>query len=367
MVSSSKKEVYYPPPESKGGWRRLSDPEEIHIKADMDADKVKATLRFHELVFPGPSAIVVIRHGYLVGEWTTFNVLPHTKFHVWSCTKSFTAIAFGLLLEDVLHSKFLLEGRRLDLDSPAYSFIPEGHPLTYPAKSKITLRHLLTMTSGIAGESSGIIGVSTGGTDCGPFEFALGRCPNKYSTSVAKLSAEPGDRWDYSDAAFAHLSLIFKNITKREISDFLKERVLDRIGIEDISWDVQGGGKFIGPHTNAHMGIHVTARDLARFGYLMLQEGVWQEQQLVPKRWIGMSTRTSQRLNESYGYGWWVNSTAKLLPGMPKDIFAAKGYNSNQCYVVPSLDLVVTRVGMGPPLWNDANLIGKIVGAASSV
>lgn len=366
MESSLKEKVYYPPPESKGGWRRLSDPEEIRIKAGMDPDKVKAILRYHELVFPGCSAIVVIRHGYLVGEWATFNVLPHTKFHVWSCTKSFTATAFGLLLEDLLHGEFLLEEGQVDLDSPAYSFIPGGHPLTDPCKSKITLRHLLTMTSGIVGESRGIIGVSITGTDCGPFEFALGRCPNKYYALAAKLSAKPGDRWDYSDAAFAHLSLIFNNITRGEIGDFLKERVLDRIGIEDISWDVQGGGKFIGPHTNAHMGIHVTARDLARFGYLMLREGIWEEQQLVPKRWIEMSTRTSQRLNESYGYGWWVNSTTKLLPEMPKDTFAARGYNSNQCYVVPSLDLVVARVGTGPPQWDDANLIGGIVGAVIS-
>jgi len=353
-----KKKVYYPPPESKGGWQQLSDSQEIRIKAGMDPDKLEALRRYHELVFTtGCSAIVIIRHGHLIGEWTTFNVMRHSKFQVWSCTKSFTATAFGLLLED----------GQVDLDSLAYSFIPEGHPLTDPRKSKITLRHLLTMTSGIKGKSRGVISISVAGTDCGPFEFALGRCPNKYYASAAKLSAKPGDRWDYSDAAFAHLSLIFNNITRREIGDFLKERVLDRIGIEDISWDVQGGGKFIGPHTNAHMGIHVTARDLARFGYLMLREGIWEEQQLVPKRWIEMSTRTSQRLNESWGYGWWVNSTAKLLPGMPKDTFAARGYHSNQCYVVPSLDLVVARVGTGPPQWDDANLIVGIAEAVISV
>jgi len=68
MVSSLKERVYYPPPESKGGWRRLSDPEEIHIKAGMDLDKLEAIRRFQELVFPEPSAIVVIRHGHLVGD-----------------------------------------------------------------------------------------------------------------------------------------------------------------------------------------------------------------------------------------------------------------------------------------------------------
>jgi len=365
MVSPEEKMAYYPPPESKGGWRRLSEPQEVRAKGGIDPDKLEIAWQLNQFFHPNPSAVVVIRHGYLVAEWSTFSVLPHTKFNIWSCTKSFTATAFGILFEDIRQDRIPGTGE-VSLDSLACSFVPEGQPLTDALKSKITLRHLFTMTSGIVGENGGIASISIGGTDYGPFEFALGRCPNKYGARVSKLSAEPGSCWDYSDAAFAHLSLIFSNITGGEIADYLEERVLSPIGIEDLSWDVQGGGKFIGPHTNAHTGIHITARDLARFGYLMLQSGAWNGQQLVPTWWLNLCTTTSQEFNETYGYGWWVNNTGRLLPGIPKDAFAARGYNSNRCYVIPSLDLVVTRVGSGPPQWEESTIIEQIVGAIIS-
>jgi len=70
-------------------------------------------------------------------------------------------------------------------------------------------------------------------------------------------------KWGYGDPVFAHLPLIFSNVMKQEVGEYMKERVFDPIGIENLSWDVQGGSGFIGPHTNAHTGIHVSARELA--------------------------------------------------------------------------------------------------------
>ena len=83
--------------------------------------------------------------------------MPQTTFDVWSCTKSATGIAYGLLLDDSRNHR-LPKDAQIDLDSQAYSFIPEGYPLTDPAKEKIKLRHLLSMTSGIPGEDHGIEG-----------------------------------------------------------------------------------------------------------------------------------------------------------------------------------------------------------------
>jgi len=254
----------------------------------------------------------------------------------------------------------LLLNQEVVLDSIAYSFIPEGYPLTDPRKERITIRHLLTMTSGIPGEKMGIIGMPTS-TDHGPFEYALGRCPNRYGQWAKNLSAEPGRFWDYSDPAFAHLSLIFYNIMKQEMSEFMKERVFDPIGIENLSWDIQGGSGFIGPHTNAHTGIHVSARELARFGYLLLHKGSWNGQQLIPMWWIDLATKTSQDLNPNYGYTWWVNTQGRRWPNIPRDAFALCGYRSNYCYIIPTLDLVVARIGSGPSAWDDQRLIGKIV------
>ena len=116
-------------------------------------------------------------------------------------------------------------------------------------------------------------------------------------------------------------------------------------------------------HTNAHTGVHVSARELARFGYLMLRHGRWNGTQLVPEPWIDLATRTSQPMNPNYGHLWWVNTEGSQWAGLPTDAFAAIGYRSNRCYVVPSLDLVVARVGSGPSTWDESELIEGIAGA----
>lgn len=352
---------YYPPSESKGGWRWLGAEDEVRSLAGMDAEKLELAFQEQQCFYNNSSSIVVIRNGYLVREFYSFNVLVPTRFDIWSGTKSFTGTAWGLLLEDSARGR-LSTAQCIDLDSPAYQFIPEGYPLTDPRKELITIRHLLTMTSGIPGASMHVVGMPTS-ADCGPFEHALGFCPNRYGKWVKDLAAAPGTGWDYSDPAIAHLALAFFNITGREISDYMKERIFDPIGIENLSWDVQGGSGFIGYHTNAHTGIHITARDLARFGYLMIRYGQWYGKQLIPKWWIDLATKSSQDLNPSYGYTWWVNTKGTYWQGLPADTYALNGYNSNRCYIIPSLDLIVVRIGSGPTYWNEQGLISRVVNA----
>lgn len=337
---------YYPPPESAGGWRRCKNNDEVRRLAGMDPEKLNLVGRENVALYGGPWDLLVIRHGYIAGEWMGVPAMPQTTFDVWSCTKSATGIAYGLLLDESRNHR-LPGDRQIDLDSLAYSFIPEGHPLTDPAKEKIKLRHLLTMTSGIPGEDHGIIGIAVrpGG---GEYEFAVGTEPDRFGDSAARLYAPPGEAWDYSDAAFAHLSLIFFHVAGQEIGEFMKRRVFQPIGIENSGWDQQGGGGNIGPHTNAHSGLRLSARDFGRLGYLLLRGGTWNGKQIVPKWWIDLATRKSQELNPHYGYTFWVNSDGDLWPHVPKDAFAFMGYGTNRCYVVPSLDLVVVRLGYGP-------------------
>jgi CubicO group peptidase (beta-lactamase class C family) len=338
--------AYYPPSEWAGGWRRCRNDEEVRQFAGMDPQKLNLVGRENVALYGGPWVLLVVRHGYIAGEWTGVPAMPQTTFDIWSCTKSATGIAYGLLLDDSRNHRLPHEAQ-IDLDSLAYSYIPEGHPLTDPGKEKIKLRHLLTMTSGIPGEDHGIVGIAvTAGK--GEYEFALGKESDRLGNSAARLYAPPGDAWDYSDAAFAHLSLIFSHVTGQEISDFMKARVFQPIGIENSGWDLQGGGGNLGPHTNAHSGLRLSARDFARLGYLLLHGGHWDGKQVVPKWWVDLATRKSQELNPHYGYTFWVNSDGELWPHVPKDAFAFMGYATNRCYVVPSLDLVVVRLGYGP-------------------
>src|SRR5882724_2616665 len=133
-------QTYYPPSESAGGWRRCQNEEDLRNKAGMDPRRLHLIAQEHGLLYGGPWAIAIVRKGYLVGEWFGVPTMPATTFDVWSCTKSATGIAFGLLFDDSRNHR--VPGNvSIDLESPAYDFIPEGHPFTDPRKEKIRLKH----------------------------------------------------------------------------------------------------------------------------------------------------------------------------------------------------------------------------------
>jgi CubicO group peptidase (beta-lactamase class C family) len=351
-------DAYFPPPESQGGWRTLLTPQDVRDVAGLDSKQLQLAAEFNALQSSTTSSIVVIRRGWLAAEYHEVSALATTRFDIWSCTKSFTGTAYGILFGD---------RRDLSLDTRVYDHIPEGHPLTDPRKRTITLGHLLSMTSCIPGESIGIGAVPTR-TGVGPFEAALGFAPcwtRRWGEErwANTLTGEPGSRWDYSDPAFAHLGIAFTHLAGTQMRDFMQERVFGPIGIESLSWDLQGVGTRFGPHTNAHTGVHISARELARFGYLMLRGGAWSGRQIVPQDWLARATRPSQTHNPSYGYTWWVNTNATLWPGLPTDGFAAKGLHANLCAVIPSLDLVVARTGNAPIAMSDATLLSKVLAA----
>jgi CubicO group peptidase (beta-lactamase class C family) len=352
--------TYYPPPESKGGWRYLIEPEKIRGIAGMNHEKLEILKEKIGFIHAGCAwSVAVIRHGYLACEFHSFGATIATRYLVCSVSKSFTGTAWGLLLDDSRNGAIPVN-KAVDLESRAYDYLPEGYPLTDPRKKNIRIKHLLSMTSGIPGEDAGIWGIATA-TGYGPFEHSLGRYPSKRGKRVDMLAAEPGTVWDYSDPAFAHLSLIFNNITGREMSDYIMERIFNKIGIESVSWGNMGGSGFLGPHTEPHTGVYISARELARFGYLALHNGQWDGRQIIPRWWNELATRSSQELNPDYGYTWWANTAGTLWPYLPRDAFAAMGYNSNKCYVIPSLDLVVARTGLGPATSFEPDLIGGIV------
>lgn len=356
---------YFPPPESQGGWRWFQSPEDVRTHARMDAHKLDQLFELQSFLFGSESwGTVIIRKGYLVREHYSFMGLATSRFDIWSCTKSFTGTAWGLLLDDSQRGR-LPDGLQVNLDTPAYSLLPTELPLSDPRKEAITIGHLLTMTSGIPGEAMGLYGVPTA-TGSGPFEHALGYGANRYGKWTNTLTADPGTHWDYSDPAMAHLSLLFSTVAQQDMHEYMQRRIFDPIGIEEASWDVLGGGGFMGPHTNPHVGLHISAREMARFGYLLLRRGIWLGKQLIPQWWLDLATRSSQTLNPEYGYTFWVNTEGTRWPGLPTDMFALEGYKCNRCYVIPSLDLVVVRVGSGPPRWNEPDFIGGVVNAIIS-
>ena len=78
---------------------------------------------------------------------------------------------------------------------------------------------------------------------------------------------------------------------------------------------------------------------------------------------MDLATRTSQAYNPEYGFTWWVNTPGTRWLKIPRDAFALSGYRSNRCYIIPSLDLVVVRIGSGPSTWEEQGLITGVVNA----
>jgi CubicO group peptidase (beta-lactamase class C family) len=317
---------YFPPPESKGGWR-TAPPEKLGV----DHAKLTAAWEFNAKA-EGATGLLVIRHGQIVGEWYR-GCDRDTKFNIYSSSKAYTSLAFGLLLADSDAGK-LPGGKKLTLDTKVCNaeWLPEALPLPDPRKANITVRHLLNMASGVGPEPLP--------TETEPFEIALGKTAN---SPFAKLKAEPGEAFHYSNAGVAHLVLLFNRAAGKDLFPYMKERVFGPVGMENVTWTAIGGNGKLGPLSQGYSGVNTSPREHARFLYLALHKGKWAGRQVAPAAHYDFAWAPS-KANETYGAQWWVYPRHK---GGPKDLVQTAGANHNHGYVVPSKDLVFVRLGDG--------------------
>lgn len=349
---------YFPPPEAKGGWRTLlpaqgspstEQKSAIRKLAGVDWDKLSAAWDWNASA-GGATGLLVIRRGYVVGEW--YRDCDREKtFNIYSSSKAYTSVAFGLLLADSEAGK-LPGGKKLTLDTKVYTpeWLPEGLPPTDPRKSEITVRNLLNMLSGVAGGNLP--------AEKMPFEIALGKTPD---SPFAKLKGEPGTVFNYSNAGVAHLVLVFQRAAGRDLFPFLKDRLFDPIGMQRVTWQQIGGSGHIGPFSQGYSGVFTTPREHARFCYLALHRGNWAGKQVVPAGYYEFAWQGT-KVKPDYGAQWWVYPRHK---DAPKDLVQTAGARNNHGYVVPSLDLVVVRVGDGEkyPKAFEQDLIQKVLAA----
>jgi CubicO group peptidase (beta-lactamase class C family) len=331
--------TYFPPPESQGGWRSLlpdrAEPgaeqkSRIRETAGVDWDKLKLAWE-HNATAPGATGMVVIRRGYLVGEWYK-DAERTTAFNIYSSSKSYMSTAFGLILADFGNGR-LLDGRTLTLDTNVCNdrWIPESLPLPDPRKADITVRNLLNMASGIGPEPVPMEK---------PFETALGHVED---SPFAQLKGDPGTVFNYSNAGDAHLVLLFNHAARMDLFDFLKPRLLDLIGMEQVRWQKIGGNGGIGPYNQGYSGIFTNPREHARFCYLALHKGEWAGKRIVPAAYYDFAW-DGTKVKPDYGAQWWVSPR---VPGAPADLAMTLGKDNNDGFVVPSLDLVFVRLGDG--------------------
>jgi CubicO group peptidase (beta-lactamase class C family) len=242
----------------------------------------------------------------------------HAIEDVASCQKSVASVLVGIAQEKGL----------LKISDPVHHHLGEGWSNASPEQeSQITIRHLISMNSGL--------------------------------DDRLRFEAPPGTKWKYNTNAYC-LSLRAAAAASKMTPNELTEKWLTRpLGMMDSHWIERKLPRIAPPETNK-LGFSTTAHDLARFGLLVLRRGQWGEAKvLADQDYLKKSTRPSQRLNPAYGFLWWVNGQKFALRGTrnvrgplnaeaPPDLFAALGALGRKCYVVPSLDLVVTRLGDDP-------------------
>ena len=356
---------YYPPPESQGGWRKLTRPEDIRRLAGMDPDRLTSLERWLRQSDRRPFAAVVIRRGYIVLEVERGNSATTDSRRVASVSKAICATVLAIASE---RSQRGLTPRRMSFDDRAFDYIPWARPLTDPRKARITVKQLLNHTSGITPEASGA-------ANRGPWRHVLG---HDGDPKTARLAFEPGTKCGYSTFAFYHAALVCENVTGMPYDRFAIEHLFKPIGCE--RWWFQyfeGGGKDgekrYGRHSSHAMGM--PARDLARIAYCMLRRGRWRDRQVIPKWFVDETARPTHSVTtpelrfriaaQCFSHGWQIPSRlgGERAKGIPADARYKPGSGGQLIAFVPSLDLVVTRQTGGSGSWQYEEYLRRAVAA----
>jgi CubicO group peptidase (beta-lactamase class C family) len=338
---------YFPPPESKGGWRTLTSADDIRRLAGMDPDKLAELREWLLKSDKRKFAAVVIRRGYIVLEVERDKSSRTDTGNVKSCAKAICATVLAIASEESKAGKL---PRKMSFDDKAFDFIPQAKPLSDPRKADITVKQLLNHTSGIVPESSGV-------PNRGPWQVVLGHTDD---AKIAKLAFDPGKDLGYSTQAFYHASLVCETVAGKPYVEYCQERLLKPLGIEKSWFEFFDGDKDHGRHPSHAIGL--PARELARIGYCLVRGGRWEKQQVVPKWFIDETTKPTHSITgkksfgrdaETWSHGWEL--PARLSEGRGKDIPAdarfKPGSGGQLIAWVPSLDLVIARQTGESGLW----------------
>ncbi len=299
---------------------------------------------------------VIIRRGRVAAEWGDTQRADMT----FSVTKSFLSTVVGLAVAS---------GRVKDVKDRVAHYMPPGVDLfTSPHNAPITWEHLLRQTS----DWSGTLWGKPDWADRPPRDQKPDQWPNREMH-------EPGTFYKYNDTRVNVLSLATLYVLKRPLPEVLRESIMEPIGASDTwHWEpyneawvtidgkrmpsVPGGGHFGG-------GMFISAWDLARFGYLFLNNGRWRDQQLVTEAWIAMA-RTPGPGNPYYGFmNWYLNTEnpamgQRPLPAAPPSAVMFQGNGANIVYIDWENDLlVVVRWIPGAALYE---FMGKVYGALTA-
>ncbi|HVW84284.1 MAG TPA: serine hydrolase [Bryobacteraceae bacterium] len=330
---------YFPPPDSAGGWRTLKDAASVRKTAGMDLARLDQAFEYAQRSSQH-GGLLVVRHGWLVYEKYYGKGNRMANPTMASVGKAYVSIACGIMLDD--KKAQIPDG--LDQKVFTEKYLPESFPLDDPAKADITLGQLLSMAAGIHGD-----GANPGFVNGEPATKLepLPRPDSPLGQDMAALRTplwtKPGGGYSYASTSPHIASIVLRHITGMELQQYLDEKLAKPMG-----WGVWGWGNRTGqtvlPHTNGGGGVAVHSTDALRFAYLLLHNGRWSRQQLVPASYVQQCSRPSQyQRHAPMSLMFEVNADGHVA-GAPRDAYFKSGAGGFGIYVIPSLDMVIYKM-----------------------
>jgi CubicO group peptidase (beta-lactamase class C family) len=331
--------IYFPPPDSEGGWREAKSAEEMKAKAGMDLVKLEPAYTVTEKTTAN-GGLLVVHKGWLVFEKYFGKASRNANPDMASTGKGFCSIACGIMLEEFKDK--IPQG----LDTPVFNekYLPQALPLDDPRKAKITLGQLLCMTGGYWGEGQTPSGMILGKPQ--PLKPVKGQDVREIDESSLRvpLWCEPGAGYSYSSPSPHIASIVLRNVSGMELKDYIHERLAKPQGWGAWNYCLHRGDVVM-KHANGAGSTALHATDVMRFGYCLAQGGKWQDRQLVPADYI-RKCQTWLPYNPHCPFSLqWEHNADGHVAGAPKDAFWKSGAGGFCLYVVPSLDLVIYKLG----------------------
>jgi CubicO group peptidase (beta-lactamase class C family) len=277
------------------------------------------------------NCMVVARHGTIVGEWYWQGTEPTSKVKNWSVAKAVSSAVVGVAID---------RGDLDSVDQPAADYIDEW---TDDAHADIRIKDLLSMSSGLR------------------FDMLADNVSMPLADDMTRLALEapvdnpPGALWEYNNHSVQSIEAVLRSATGMSPDAYADEHLFEPIGM-DVDWKQDALGQ-----PAMYMNANASCRDNARLAYLYMQNGCWDGERILSESWIRESTSPSTSMNRGYGYWWWLNGEEPLLDSVtfedkgrmmhdfaPHDAYCGVGLGNQFVEVIPSLDLVVVRLGTAP-------------------
>jgi CubicO group peptidase (beta-lactamase class C family) len=308
LPESSFKTIENPPKYPSTEWLKVLEPE----KFNWSNKKLKEVQNYAQSI--KTDALMIIDDGRLIASFGDVD----KKYYVASIRKSYLSVLYSYYAGNEISLTSTL--KELDID--------DKNPPLNDAEKSAQIKYLLNSTSGVYHKSA---------------------ANDDNSSLPARNSTQPGEKFFYNNWDFNALGTIFTKKTGKNIFEDYNTRIAQPIGMQDFNW--QKDGRLDYSDVSLHPAYHfdMTVRDMARFGLLMMNKGKWNNNQIIPEKWITDSTTPKTTVGTdygggSYGYMWWLHDSGEIASaGFSKSAFSAQGNWSQLILVDPDKKLVIVH------------------------